>query len=119
MSETVQNSPRYIRYRDIVLQRVKEYNKKNKEKIKEYARNRYKNLSQEEKNKLAESRRAWLNRQSEEKQNEMRRKAREYAKNRYHNHIVVISWICFKLIRSCMFCRDLTHIYFYKILVSM
>ena len=49
MSETAQNSPRYIRYRDIVLQRVKEYNKKNKGKIKEYARNRYKNLSQEEK----------------------------------------------------------------------
>ena len=32
MSETVQNSPRYLRYRDIVLQRVKVYNKKNKDK---------------------------------------------------------------------------------------
>ena len=65
--------------------------KKNKEKIKEYARrNRYKNLSQEEKNKLVENRKAWFNRQSEERQNEMRRKVREYVKNRYHNHIVVI-----------------------------
>ena len=65
--------------------------KKNKEKIKEYARrNRYKNLSQEEKNKLVENRKAWFNRQSEERQNEMKRKARQYAKNRYHNHIVVI-----------------------------
>ena len=41
--------------------------------MKEYTRNRYKNLSKEEKNKLFESRRAWFNRQSEEKQNEMRR----------------------------------------------
>ena len=65
--------------------------KKNKEKIKEYARrNRYKNLSQEEKNKLVENRKAWFNRQSEERQNEIKRKARQYAKNRYHNHIVVI-----------------------------
>ena len=59
--------------------------------IKEYQRNRYKNLSQEEKNKLVENRKAWFNRQTEEKQNVMRKKAREYAKNRYHNHIVVIS----------------------------
>ena len=91
MSETTQNSPQYIKYKDIATQRAKEYNKKkNKEKIKEYARNRYKTLSQEEKNKLVENRKAWFNRQSEEKKNEMRRKAWEYAKNRYHNHIVVI-----------------------------
>ena len=49
MSETTQNSPQYIKYKDIAKQRAKQYNKKSKEKIKEYARNRYKNLSQEEK----------------------------------------------------------------------
>ena len=27
---------------------------------------------------------------SEEKQNEMKRKPREYSKNKYHNHIIVV-----------------------------
>ena len=48
MAETSQNSTYYIRYKDIVLQRATEYREKNKEKIKEYHKNRYKNLSQEE-----------------------------------------------------------------------
>ena len=84
MVELTQISQHYIRYRDIVLQRGKEYTEK------ENQRNRYKNLSQEEKNKLVEKREQWFNGQTEEKQEEMKRKAREYAKNRYHNHIVVV-----------------------------
>ena len=51
--------------------------KKNKEKRKEYARNRYRNMTQEQKNRLAEYRIEWINRQSEDKKNEMKRKARE------------------------------------------
>ena len=35
-------------------------------------------------------RKAWFNRQSEEKQNEMREKAREYSRNRYHNRLVAV-----------------------------
>ena len=95
MVEFTQNSQQYIRYRDIVLQRAKEYREKNKEKIKENQRIRYKSLSQEEKNKLVEKRKEWFNRHTKEKQEEMKRKARDYAKNRYHNHIVVVM---FKLI---------------------
>ena len=91
MVEFTQNSQQYIRYRDIVLQRAKEYREKNKEKIKENQRIRYKSLSQEEKNKLVEKRKEWVNRQTKEKQEEMKRKARQYAKNRYHNHIVVVN----------------------------
>ena len=34
MSETAQNSPQYIRYKDIVLQKGKKYREKNKKKIK-------------------------------------------------------------------------------------
>ena len=34
MVEFTQNSQQYIRYRDIVLQRAKEYREENKEKIK-------------------------------------------------------------------------------------
>ena len=52
MVEFTQNSQQYIRYRDIVLQRAKEYREKNKEKIKSNQIIRYKNVSQEEKNNL-------------------------------------------------------------------
>ena len=90
MSEKTQNSPQYIRYKDIVLQKAKEYYEKNKEKRKEYARNRYQNRSQEQKNKLVEYRKAWINKQDEDKRNEMKKRARKYAKNRYHNDIVAV-----------------------------
>ena len=90
MVEFTQNSPQYIRYKDIVLQRAKEYREENKERIKENQRSRYKNLSQEEKIKLVEKRKEWFNSQTKGKQEEMKRNAREYAKNRYHNHIVVV-----------------------------
>ena len=35
-------------------------------------------------------RKTWFNRQSEKKQNEMREKAREYSRNRYHNLLVAV-----------------------------
>lgn len=89
ITEESQNIPQHVRYRDIALQRSKEYYQKNKEKIKEYARNRYRNLTQEQKNKQ-EYRKAWFNRQTEEKQNEMRQRAKEYSRNGYHNMMVFV-----------------------------
>ena len=77
MSEKTQDLPRYINYKDLLLQKAKDYYEKNKEKRKEYARNRYRNMTQEQKNKLVEYHREWINRQSEDKKNEMKRKARE------------------------------------------
>ena len=56
MVELTQNFAQYVRYKDIVLQRAKEYREKNKEKLKEYHRNRYKNLSSEEKIKPVDKR---------------------------------------------------------------
>ena len=47
-------------------------------------------MTQEQKNKLVEYRKAWFNRQTEEKQNEMRQRAREYSGNRYHNMMVAV-----------------------------
>ena len=67
MEKETQNLPQYIRYKVIVLKRSKEYAIKNKEKIKECQRKRYKNLNQEEKKRLVEKRKEWFNRQSEEK----------------------------------------------------
>ena len=46
-------------------------------------------MTQEQKNKLVEYRREWFNRQSEDKKNEMRKRAKEYSKNRYHSIIIV------------------------------
>ena len=53
-------------------------------------REKYKSLSIEEKKNLKKKQKEWFNRQSKEKQDEMRKKAREYSKNRYYNHIVVV-----------------------------
>ena len=47
-------------------------------------------MSQEQKNKLVEYRKEWINRQSEDKKNKMKRKVREYSKNRYHNLVIAI-----------------------------
>ena len=41
-------------------------------------------------NKLVEYGKEWINRQSEDKKNEMKRKAREYSKNRYHNLVIAV-----------------------------
>ena len=90
MDEVSQNPPRYIRYKDVVAKRAGQYYHNNKEKRREYQRNRYANMSQEQNNKLVEYRKEWINRQSEDKKNKMKRKVREYSKNRYHNLVIAI-----------------------------
>ena len=86
-----QNTSYYLEYQDIAKQQAKEYYVKNKEKIKEMQREKYESLSIEEKKNLVSRQKEWFNRQTKEKQDEMRRKAREYSKNRYYNHIVVVN----------------------------
>ena len=81
----------YMRYKDTAKQKAREYYAKNKEKIKELQRVKYKKLSSEEKKNVVLKQKEWCNKQTEEKQNEIRRKAREYSKNRYHNHIIVVN----------------------------
>ena len=54
MDERSQNSTYYLRYKDIAKQKAREYCAKNKEKINETQREKYKNLSFEEKKKLVE-----------------------------------------------------------------
>ena len=90
MSNETQDSHRCEKYKNIILQKAKEYYEKNKEKRKEYGRNRYRNMTQEQKNKLVEYHREWINRQSEDKKNEMKKKAKEYSKNRYDNLVIVV-----------------------------
>ena len=91
MNEISQNLTYYMRYRDIEKQRAREYYVKNIEKIQEPQREKYKNLSSEEKKNLVLKQKEWFNKQTKEKQDKMRRKAREYSKNRYYNHVVVVN----------------------------
>ena len=91
MNETSQNATYYMRYKDIINQKAGEYYAKNKENIKESQREKYKNMGTAENKKLIEKQKEWFNKQTEEKQNEIRRKAREYSKNRYHNHIIAVN----------------------------
>ena len=93
MVKETQNLPQYIRYKEIILKKFKEYATKNKEKIKECQRKRYKNLNQEEKKRLFEKRKEWFNRQSEEKREDMSRKARVSTKGYCHNHMVFVKYI--------------------------
>ena len=91
MNQSTQKSTFYVRYKEISKQKAREYYAKNKEKIKVSQKEKYKNMSTEDKKKLVEKQKEWLNRETEEKQIEMKRKAREYSKNRYHNHIIVVN----------------------------
>ena len=45
-------------------------------------------MSPEQKKKRQESTKRWLDKQSPEKIEELRQKARDYQKNRYYNHMV-------------------------------
>ena len=91
MNEISQNLTYYMRYRDIEKQRAREYYVKNIEKMQESQREKYKNLSSEEKKNLVLKQKEWFNKQTKEKQDKMRKKAREYSKNRYYNHVVVVN----------------------------
>ena len=61
MSENT-NLTYYQRNRDVILNKAKDYQENDKERLREWARDKYRNLSEEEKNKK-----------------------REHRKNRYHN----------------------------------
>ena len=61
MSENT-NLTYYQRNRDVILNKAKDYQENDKERLRERARDKYRNLSEEEKNKK-----------------------REHRKNRYHN----------------------------------
>ena len=80
MSANTQQITHYQRKRDKILNKAKEYYQINKEKRKEYRKNRYHNMAAEEKNKVNEYRKNWYRQLDQEKKN----KFREYARNRYY-----------------------------------
>ena len=80
----------YIPYKEIVKQKALEYYHKNKEKIKEREKTQYNSLTPEEKKKRQEYRKEWFNKLPIEKQQELKEKAKQYHKNRYHNLMVAL-----------------------------
>ena len=81
----------YIPYKEIVKQKALESYYKNKEKIKERAKNKYDSLWLEEKKKRQEYNKEWFKKQPIEKQQELKEKAKQYHKNRYHNLMITIN----------------------------
>ena len=79
---------KYVPYKELVKQRALDYYYANKEIISEKNKNKYKSFSPEQEKKRQENTKRWLNKQLPEKQEELRQKAGEYHKNRYHNLMV-------------------------------
>ena len=73
----------------MLKKRALDYYYTKKEIISEKNKNKYKSLSAEQKKKRRENTKQWFNRQSPEKQAELRQKTREYHKNRYNLMVAV------------------------------
>ena len=67
-----------------------EYYYANKEVICKKSKSKWKSLSPEQTKKRQESAKWWLDKQSPEKKEELRHKARDCKKNRYHNHMLQV-----------------------------
>ena len=91
MSTNNERDVQYIPYKEIVKQKALEYYHKNKERIKGRERNKYNSLSPEQKKKRQEYRKEWFNKLPIEKQQELKEKAKQYHKNRYHNLMIAVN----------------------------
>ena len=89
MTSNCQCNMQYIPYKEIVKQKAREYYHKNKGRIQERAKNKYHSLSLEEGKKRQEYNKEWFKKQPIEKQQELKEKARQYHRNRYHLMITV------------------------------
>ena len=81
----------YIPYKEIVKEKAREYYHKNKEKIKDRNKNKYNLLSPEEKKKRQVYNKEWFKKQPTEKLKQLREKAKQYHKNRYHNLMIAVN----------------------------
>ena len=80
MTDNNKKQSYYQKNRDALLQRAKDYYKNNKQKRKEYQRNRFHNMNIEQRNYLNEYRKAWDSKLDIEKKNKIRKDARD----KYH-----------------------------------
>ena len=75
MTSNSQKLTYYQRNRDTMLQRSKEYYEKNKDKIKEYQRNRFHNMTIEGKDKFNKYHKMWYSKLDDDRKNRMRNNA--------------------------------------------
>ena len=80
MTDNNKKQSYYQKNRDALLQRAKDYYENNKQKRKEYQRNRFHNMNIEQRNYLNEYRKAWDSKLDIEKKNKIRKDARD----KYH-----------------------------------
>ena len=90
MTSNSQCNIQYIPYKEIVKQKALKYYCKNKEKRKEKNKNKCDSLSPKEKKKRQEYNKEWFKKQPIERQQELKKKAKQYHKNRYHNLRVLV-----------------------------
>ena len=73
---------KYVPYKEVLRKRALEYYHANKEAISQKRKDKYKQLRTEDKKKLQEYSKQWFNKQTLEKQLELKQKERKYHINR-------------------------------------
>ena len=91
MTDNFNTNKKVRPYKEIVKKRTLDYYCTNKEAISQKRKEKYKQMSLEDKIKLLEYNKQWCNRQSPERQREIKQKASIYHKSRYDNMIVKAS----------------------------
>ena len=91
MSETTY----YQRNREVILNRAKDYQENDTERLREQARDKYRNLSEEEKNKKREYGKKSYHDMSEEKKKRLKEYQKNYrkAKKSQYKIVLIVSMI--------------------------
>ena len=92
MTDNFDSNKKLTPYKEIVKKRALEYYYANKEVISQKRKEKYKQIPPEDKKKLVEYNKQWFNRQSPERQREIKQKASMYHKNRYDNLMVMVRY---------------------------
>ena len=90
MANNLESDVKYIPYKEVIKRRALDYYYANKEAISQRRKDKYKQLPPENKKKLQEYNKQWFNKQTPERQLELREKARKYHKNRCDNMMVSV-----------------------------
>ena len=90
MANNLESDVKYIPYKEVIKRRALDQYYANKEAISQRRKDKYKQLPPEDKKKLQEYNKQWFNKQTPERQLELREKARKYHKNRYDNMMVSV-----------------------------
>ena len=80
MTANCQHNMQYIPYKEIAKQKAREYYHKNKERIQEQAKNKYKSPSPEGKKKRQEYNKEWFKKTTNRKTTKIKRKSKTISK---------------------------------------